>query len=370
MILYINGNYPYHSLHSELVYKLAEMGNEITVFVPIKGTECEGVYRINHPNVRIVYCDCLKTTDKVLFLNKVKRIAGCVEALVDLAKVDCILAGTVYSDGIVAYLLHRKHRIPFSFAVRQTDVTYQMKWRPYLNGFIRKMVNDATYIIFLSHAYKRYIDQNKYVVIPNAVNDYWFKNARHNRSIHDPVSLIYVGEIDKNKNVNTTIEAVALLYKEGVSAEFHIIGSGPEEKNCKSLAKKLGIDNRVIFHGWQREKEAIKDYYDQSDIFVMLSHKETFGTVYIEALSQGLPIIYTENQGIDGYFKEGSVGYACNPTEVQEIAQKIKKTIDNYTSMSNECLNESNRFTWEMVAKEYNEVLQKCMGENDSNKAH
>ncbi len=368
MILYINGNYPYHSLHSELVYKIAEMGNEITVFVPIKGTECEGIYSINHPNVKIVYSDCLKTIDKILFLNKINRIARCVEDAVDLTKVDCILAGTVYSDGLVAFLLHRKYRIPFSFAVRQTDVTYQMRWRPYLNGHIRKMVSDATYIIFLSHAYKRYIDkfeadQNKYVVIPNAVNDYWFKNARQKRSIHDPVSLIYVGEIDKNKNINTTIETVALLQKKGISAEFHIIGSGPEEEKCKMLAEKLGIDDRVIFHGWQAEKEAIKDFYDQSDIFVMLSHKETFGTVYIEALSQGLPIIYTKNQGIDGYFKEGSVGYACNPTKVQEIAQKIKEIIDNYAAISDECLNQSNRFTWEMVAKKYNEVLQKCMGE-------
>lgn len=366
MILYINGNYPYHSLHGELVSKIAELGNEITVFVPIKGTECEGKYCCNHPNVRIIYCDCLKNTDKVFFLKKIQKIVKRVEDDVDLTKVDCILAGTVYSDGLVAYFLNKKYHIPFSFAVRQTDVTYQMRWRPYLNGYIRKMTRAATCIIFLSHAYKQYMnrfeaDPRKYVVIPNAVNDYWFIQQKHIRTIHNPVSLIYVGEIDKNKNVTTTLQTVALLNSESVPIELHIIGSGPEEEHCKLLVKEIGIDNKVFFHGWQADKEKIKGFYDKSDIFIMPSYKETFGTVYVEALSQGLPIIYTKNQGIDGYFEEGSVGYACDPHNVQEIAQKIKIIIDNYATMSNECLNQSNRFTWDMVAKKYNEVLHNCM---------
>lgn len=366
MILYINGNYPYHSLHSELVSKIAEFGNEITVFVPIKGKECEGMYCCNHPNVRIIYCDCMKSTDKVFFMKKIQKIVKRVEKAVDLNKVDCILAGTVYSDGLVAFSLYKKYHIPFSFAVRQTDITYQMRWRPYLNGCIRKMANAATHIIFLSHAYKQYMnrfeaDPEKYVVIPNAVNDYWFKQQSHIRTIHNPVTLIYVGEIDKNKNVNISLQAVALLNNEGVPIEFHIIGSGPEEEKCKLLVKELGIEKKVFFHGWQKDKEIIKGFYDKSDIFIMLSYKETFGTVYVEALTQGLPILYTRNQGIDGYFLEGSVGYACDPGNVQEIAQKIKLTIDNYATMSSECLNQSNRFTWDMVAKKYNEVLHNCM---------
>lgn len=40
----------------------------------------------------------------------------------------------------------------------------------------------------------------------------------------------------------------------------------------------------------------------------MPSHKETFGLVYAEAMSQGLPIIYTKNQGFDGQFPDGYVG--------------------------------------------------------------
>ncbi len=362
MLLYINGNYPYHSLHSELIYKLAELGNEIIVFIPMRGKNQGTSYPCNHPRVKIIYNDCLNDFDRVFFISKTKKIASIIEQQVDLSKVDCILAGTVYSDGAVAYQLHKRHNIPFSVAVRETDVTYQMRFRPYLNGLIRRLLNQTTKIIFLSPTYKKYfakfgINQNKFMVIPNAVNDYWFQYQKQERIPHDPISLIFVGEISKRKNVRTIIWAIAELNKRKIKTEFHIIGSGTEENECRSLVEKLNIREQVYFHGWQNGKEKIKEFYDHSDIFIMLSHRETFGTVYIEALSQGIPLIYTRGQGIDGYFEEGEVGYSCNPTDVNEIADKISLIIDNYNNTSRQCYQQSARFKWDIVANQYNNVV-------------
>lgn len=362
MILYINGNYPHHSLHCELVSRLADLGNIITVFVPIKGAELVDKYQCDHPRVKIEYCNCLTTLDKVFFCNKTHKLTKYIEQTVDLSKVDCILAGTLYSDGAVAYLLHKKYSIPFSVAIRQTDVTHHMKWRPYLNGFIKRLLQRSKKIIFISPSYKQYVNkigdyQDKYIVIPNAVNDFWFINSPKIKTVHDPISIIYVGEITKNKNICSTILAVAELKKQGILLNFHIVGSGEEEENCRTLTKQMGIQKQVFFHGWQDKMEMIKRLYEQTDIFVMLSYRETFGTVYIEAISQGLPIIYTKNQGIDGYFEEGSVGYRCNPTDIDELVEKISQTIKRYPIISKNCFSESKRFTWETVANKYNEVI-------------
>lgn len=362
MILYINGNYPYHSLHSELVAKLADMGNEITVFVPINGTDAEGKYRCEHPKVNILYCNCVAKTDRVFFIHKVRKIAKTIEKTVDMTKVDCILGGTVYSDGIVAWLLYRKYHIPFSVAVRQTDITYQMRWRPYLNGLVRKLLHDTSKIVFLSPPFQKRLDKfecdrNKYVVIPNAVNDYWFQGQTEFRTLHNPISLIFVGEITKNKNVSTSITAVAKLNQTDINAVFHIIGAGDEEENCRSLAERLNVSDKVFFHGWQNSKDEIKKYYDQADIFVMPSFRESFGTVYVEALSQGLPIIYTEGQGIDGYFDQGSVGFSCNPEDADNIKRAIISIIENFQKISSRCITESRRFQWEKVSSQYNNIL-------------
>ena len=362
MILYINGNYPNHSLHSELVLKLAQLGNEITVFAPMRGQEREGLYPCDHPSVNVIYCDCLNYSDRILFIAKIHRIAKIIEQQIDLSQVDCILAGTVYSDGAVAYLLHKKYSIPFSVAVRETDVTYQMRYRPYLNNYIKQLLSHATKIIFLSPAYKQYfekfgVNQEKFAVIPNAVNDFWFRQEKRDRILHKPLSLIFVGEISKRKNVRTAILSVAELNSRHIQTELHIIGSGAEEKNCRIVAKQLGIEKKILFHGWQEGKESIKAFYDQADIFVMLSHRETFGTVYIEALSQGLPVLYTKGQGIDGYFEEGSVGYGCDPVDVSDAVDKVIRIANSYTSMSKQCIMASRQFCWEIVANQYNDVI-------------
>jgi Glycosyltransferase len=140
-------------------------------------------------------------------------------------------------------------------------------------------------------------------------------------------------------------------------AEFHIIGAGEEEEACRSLAKQLDVEEKVFFHGWQNSKEKLKGFYDQADVFVMPSFRESFGTVYVEALSQGLPIIYTRGQGIDGYFDQGTVGYSCDPQNVDEIVTAIITIKDNYLSISSACSAGAQRFQWKVVAEEYNCVI-------------
>ena len=65
-----------------------------------------------------------------------------------------------------------------------------------------------------------------------------------------------------------------------------------------------------------------------SDVFAMVSHHETFGLVYIEALSQGLPVLFTQGQGIDGTFSE-LVGVAARPSSVAGIRRGLEQIIDN-----------------------------------------
>ena len=86
----------------------------------------------------------------------------------------------------------------------------------------------------------------------------------------------------------------------------------------------------------------------------MLSKYETFGLVYAEALSQGLPVIYTQNQGFDGFFQNGEVGYATCHSNLEIICQSIKRTIENYDLITdNISKNNLNMFNWNEIAKNY-----------------
>ncbi|MDN6571163.1 MAG: glycosyltransferase, partial [Staphylococcus equorum] len=80
---------------------------------------------------------------------------------------------------------------------------------------------------------------------------------------------------------------------------------------------------------------------------------ETFGLTYIEAMSQGLPIIYSKEQGIDGYFENGLVGYSVNPLNIEEIANCIIKVINNYDYFASNAFNTSSFFKWEDIIDKY-----------------
>lgn len=88
----------------------------------------------------------------------------------------------------------------------------------------------------------------------------------------------------------------------------------------------------------------------------MPSKKETFGLVYVEAMSQGLPVIYSKGQGFDGQFPEGYVGYHVKYNDVDEIVKKIKEILKNYNNMSINAAKSAKKFNWKDISKEYIEI--------------
>ena len=76
----------------------------------------------------------------------------------------------------------------------------------------------------------------------------------------------------------------------------------------------------------------------------MPSKTETFGLVYAEAMSQGLPVIYTRGQGFDGQFEEGEVGYSVDCKDKKEISMKIIDIINNYDVISRNAINLVDRY--------------------------
>ena len=88
----------------------------------------------------------------------------------------------------------------------------------------------------------------------------------------------------------------------------------------------------------------------------MPSKYETFGLVYPEAMSRGLPVIYTKGQGFDKYFKDGEVGY---PIQYDSVSEGVKVVIDimsNYTFISNNAKDNSKRFSWDIISNDYKNI--------------
>ena len=96
----------------------------------------------------------------------------------------------------------------------------------------------------------------------------------------------------------------------------------------------------------------------------MPSHTETFGLTYAEAMSQGLPVIYTRGQGFDKQFDDGVVGYSVSDTNVQELVQKIMECIKHYEKLSTNCVTNVTKFDWNYICNTYISIYEKMIKES------
>ncbi|MFI8577869.1 glycosyltransferase family 4 protein [Rossellomorea aquimaris] len=374
-ILHICSYYIGNKLYMSLINSLSKHQFHQEVFVPVRTIEHIGKNKIdNHvSSINYIYSNILGKYDRYFYFNKVRKQMKVVEEKILNDPIDLIHAHTLFSDGGTAYKLNKKHGINYIVNVRNTDINYFYKYGIHLRPFMYKILINSEAIVFISHAYKDDMlsklpqrifkkIEDKCMVIPNGINDYWHQNnmvQESNRLKENKIRLLFIGAINNNKNLTSVIRACSELNSHGYDVLLNVVGDGPLESYCRRVCKELNMSDSVIFHGYVSEMDVIKNIMKNSDIFIMPSFKETFGLVYIEAMSQGLPLIYTKRQGIDGFFKEGVVGYSVEPENIVEIVESVKLIISDYSRVTKECISKSKEFTWEKITSEYKSIYLK-----------
>ncbi|MBP3819630.1 MAG: glycosyltransferase family 4 protein [Butyrivibrio sp.] len=363
-ILHINANYIFTSLHQNMILNLNRLGISNSVFVPVSDAQAGVVEPIE--NVKVI--ECFRKYDRVWFGYKQKKIQNAIIDAFDIKSFDCIHAYTLFTDGNCALDLKKKFNIPYIVAVRNTDVNTFFKYMPHLRKKGVSILENAEKIIFLSESYKNTV-LNKYVsakkkefiekkcaIIPNGIDPFWLNNIYKNRDYEEArkrfeeknVKIIYVGTIDENKNIELTISAINKLRSVGWNITYTVIGAVRNKRiyeNNKNIPYIRFID--------RLPKEELIKHYREADIFIMPSHHETFGLVYAEAMSQGLPVIYTKGQGFDGNFEDGEVGYSVLDKSTEDVVKSIKKCVRLYTQISLRCLKKVMKFDWGIINENY-----------------
>lgn len=138
--------------------------------------------------------------------------------------------------------------------------------------------------------------------------------------------FVFVGSLYELKNVDITLRA---LSKSMVDKEytFDIVGSGAENENLHNLVEELGMKDHVVFHG-QMKRDDAQNIVKNADCFVMVSSREAFGLVYVEAMAKGCIVIGTQGQGIDGIVKHGENGFLCKARDVDALTEIINHIVN------------------------------------------
>ena len=163
-----------------------------------------------------------------------------------------------------------------------------------------------------------------------------------------------VHKIVTHDDVLRLMDVVLRLRADIPDLTLHLVGGGGEnEERVIQLVHQF--PDCLICHGPIYDKPLLQSIYQQCSVFAMPSKKETFGLVYLEALSQGLRVLYTHGEGIDGLF-EKRVGEAVNPYSEKEIEAALSRLLrqpDAYNTLE---ATDFEPFRWESIAQRYSEI--------------
>ena len=157
-------------------------------------------------------------------------------------------------------------------------------------------------------------------------------SAKKNCDKHDyseGVRHIYVGSLIKRKHLDVVIKA--FLNTADNNDFLTVVGGGPEEENLRKLTADLNAEDKVRFTGRISRSEVLSKMRD-AQVFTLISHGETYGMVYIEAMLQGCLTIASKGGGFDGIIQDGINGFLCEPgnqKELEKIYMRIKKMTAN-----------------------------------------
>ena len=362
-ILHINCNYLGTTLHQCMIEHLDHLDVDNTVFVPTYNPENTTI----DPNDNVIVSKCFSKWDRIFFYYKQKKIQKALINEISINNYDLIHAYTLFTDGNCAYKLSKKYGVDYVVAIRNTDVNDFFKWRPHLIKRGIRIMQNAKAIFFLSESYRQQVLE-KYVparyrkslaaksyIMPNGIDDFWLENCNKNisREVNDPLRLVYAGRIDANKNIATIQEAIKILANKGCKAHLTVVGKMIDE----SVFHRITADANTTYLP-PKKKEELIEIYRANDIFVMPSFTESFGLVYAEAISQGLPVVYTIGQGFDKQFPEGQVGYHADAHSPESVAESILKIVDNYGIITEDISFKAKRYSWDFICAQYCDIYR------------
>ncbi len=104
-----------------------------------------------------------------------------------------------------------------------------------------------------------------------------------------------LGRLDPNKQFDLVIEAAAPLLNDAV--KLLVVGKGEEQDHLEQVAATCGVTDKVLFAGERHDVAAV---LSAMDLFVASSAQETFGLSVLEALGNGVPVLYTTCPALEG----------------------------------------------------------------------
>jgi glycosyltransferase involved in cell wall biosynthesis len=154
----------------------------------------------------------------------------------------------------------------------------------------------------------------------------WPLIAPRARDASVPARLIHVASLNRVKDQETLLRAMALLRDDRVAFELDIVGEDTLDGAIQSMARELGLGERTRFHGFL-EQSRLRPMLERADMLVMASRHEAGPAVLMEAALAGVPTVGTRVGQIAEWAPDAAL--AVPPGDAKAMASEIRALLDN-----------------------------------------
>lgn len=301
-----------------------------------------------------------------------------IEEKIKSGEIELIHTQTKYALTKFAFKLRKKYNIP----VITTCHTFypliykiQLKFPPLyklLVNRVKRVINKMDGVITVSEFMKNELIKmgvnRPITVIPNG-NDLIKSeiDLEKNKALISEYGLekaenifVFVGRINPVKNLDFLFNALKMVKEKGVDFKFLLVGSGEVER-YSTLAKKLGLEEQIVFTGAISSREKILNLYSLSCLHLQPSVTETFGLTIREAGSALTPSVTIKGMATSENIIEGENGFVSEASP-EAFAEKIIEAIKNKDRLKEIGSRAKKDFSisWGEIADRHLEYYRQC----------
>ncbi|UNC93425.1 1,4-alpha-glucan branching protein domain-containing protein [Candidatus Contubernalis alkaliaceticus] len=217
-----------------------------------------------------------------------------------------------------------------------------------------------------------YLPRDKIRVIPNGVDPANLKPEpfpvewRLNYAGPQEKMVLFMGRLVIEKGVDNLVEAIPEIVREYPAVKFVIAGRGPYGEELQKKVKKLGVEDRVVFPGFVKDRQRNR-LYACADVAVFPSRYEPFGIVAIEALAARVPVVVGDTGGLAEIVADGVEGLTFPPGDSSSLAFCILKLLTQVDLCRRLCDQGWQKvislYNWGIIAGQTHEVYQEILRE-------
>jgi L-malate glycosyltransferase len=311
--------------------ELTKLGDDVHIVAPysVDPEPCDGVTVHRFPPPRPGYRN---------IVGHVRIVLSARRELVKLANLDFIHAPEYVSTGIIAPTSSIPTVLTTPGNIYERIASGANPFDPTMTAVLKACAHSSArrclMIAAISQDMERWWRQTgasaeRVEIIPHGVDTDVFHRseyaARELGLSADRINLLYVGRLSPEKNVSLLIRAVGKLNDDAWEPNFqlHLVGTGPQEQELRSLVTRLRLGTQVVFHG-RLPLADLPRWYSAADAVVLPSKSEGLPRVMLEAMACGTPFIGTRISGVVDHIRDGENGFIVAPDDEPALALRLR----------------------------------------------